>query len=686
MASYLRRFFTNFKWLLLIIVVLFAILTIVCNIIVSSLKSAITVASDKYLTPKISVSKVVFLPPNLIILKNASIRQEVSDSERQLLRVPSILITFSLREFLLKKHLYISNIKCTAPHADYYEFCQFVRENFSQIIDFIRHLPRQNIKFSIKNAALDLAKEENNYSYMSVYCDLKIKDGSIWVSGYVREDREKFFIKGGHKKSGKTIGSPLQYNLKGELAADGVKLNKLEFMRENLYSQLWGSCDGITFKLNGFALANTVFRETFSSEPRFKISDVLEKFKILLHKQQEASERFILSKADFYLLDLNSQINLTFPKIKIEHLNFSLNNIPYSIKGEIVFNNPISLDLMLSSYFANLKDVQENLKKVDVKVAGLLQNKTYNGDAMLNLDFVRKKKGSPPLEQLQCDLKALNLRFDQYPKLAMSFKEGHLFCRTDTNEYSVLLEDFNSLFNLQHKRFKLVKFHSLFYDGFLYGQGRIDMAAVPPKVTSVVRVREVSANKLDGILIHFSKVFGKLSGVMYFNNHPDLDLKGRTNVGKGYLDNFEFFKWLAQLFDIPGLRRIDFNRASSNFSANAKGAGLHKISLDSKDVNLNGYFTLGENDWVSSKLSLTLTRDLLGQSPKFTPLLRLLSKDFNSLNFDFQLSGILHKMNFHWLQSDFKRKLQEAIPHFIETRIDKNIEEIIESISAQPQQ
>ena len=171
---------------------------------------------------------------------------------------------------------------------------------------------------------------------------------------------------------------------------------------------------------------------------------------------------------------------------------------------------------------------------------------------------------------------------------------------------------------------------------------------------------------------------------MYFRNDPNLDLWGRVSVQKGSLDNFEFFKWLAELFDIPDLVKVDFQKASSNFSVNAKGAGLQQINLESTDVLINGDFGLGEHDLVSSQLALTFSRQLLEESPKFTSLLRLVGGDMTEFCFEFQLSGILDKMNFRWRQSDFKNRLQKAIPGFMERRIDKNIEDAIQAISVEP--
>ena len=94
-----------------------------------------------------------------------------------------------------------------------------------------------------------------------------------------------------------------------------------------------------------------------------------------------------------------------------------------------------------------------------------------------------------------------------------------------------------------------------------------------------------------------------------------------------------------------------------------------------------GYYRLQENDLVSSKVSLELERNLLKSSAKFRPLLKLLGKDASNLKFDFQLSGTTNSLNFRWLESDFKQRLRDSIPDFIERQIEKKVEEILEPIS-----
>lgn len=672
-----RRFLTSLKRLCLIGVILLVLATVVCNFIFASGKQALTQATNKYFTQRLSVSRPLYLPPHFIILRNFSFTETGDGQKACILKVPLIFIRFSLKEALVRRRLVLSHITCYRSSADSVQLARFVRDHFSAIIDFLRSLTWQDFRFSLKGARLDLMEQAGSPRFLTVHGDLKIQGESLSAQGTIRKDVGV---------RGLARGAPLYFGLQGVLTGKDLVFNKVEFKRENLRAEFWGSTDGTYVQWNGFAFANTLFKETH--EPASLGSSImrwakkLERFK---RKPKKSAELSGLPKADFYLLDLDCRLRADLPLVRIEHMNFSLNSIPLSVKGNISLDTPLALDLAVSSFLGNLKDAKkENLKKIDLKIKGTLQDKVLTADALLNFDFLKKGKDATPVEQAQGLLKGLSLSFDQYPLLKLSVKDSDLFCKTDTHEYKVAFRNFFAWLHLKDKRLKRAKFKSLLYDGLLFGQGRIDTKDLFPKITLIVRVRDVSAQKLEGLLIHFSKVFGKLSSTMFFRNDPDLDLRGRVNVQKGHLDNFEFFKWLAQLFDIPRLKRVDFDRASSHFSVNAKGAGLQNMDLESQDVGLRGDFGLGPHDLVSSQLALTFTRELLESSPKFTPLLRLVGKDLASFCFEFQLSGILHKMNFRWLQSDFKNRLQNAIPNFIERRIDKNIEEAIQAITVEP--
>jgi len=601
------------------------------NIILAVSKNKLISPIEKYFPQKITISRIIYLPPNFIILKNTSFQEVAPSTQNTPLFIPTICMKLSLWEIVIKRHLSVSDIYIYEPDINYYKFRLFLKDNFKQIMVFIHSLPKQDINFFIKKMKLDLAKEDIGFKYITADFALMIKGSSVSSFGSINKNMY-----------GNTTGKfPLRYSFKAFLTEDGISVEKLELRRENFSSELKGSYIGGAFRLSGFAFMNT---------------------------------------ANLFILDIDCLGNFTFPKLQIGRLKFSLNNNPVSLKGNIFLSDPILLDLVISSYLTYPKYGQaEDIKRIELKIKGTLKENVFSSDGILNLDSPKKKKGGFPLERMEFGFNGLTFYFAQYPHLRMHLGDGNLFFQTDQNEYKISLKDLKAIFYLRDKKFKFVEFNSLFYDGSLKGQGRIDMSNWPPRVTSIARVRNVSANKLDGLLIHFSKFHGKLASLMYFSNFPHLFLRGGMIIEKGYLYNLEFFKWLADFFDLPALKKISFKKTTTNFLVNEEGASLQEMRLESKDVNLNGYFSLGHNDLVSSKISLFFSRELLQKSAKFRPLLNLLGKDFNNLVFDFQLSGNLHRMNFQWLQSDFKRKIQASIPHFIERKIDRDVEKIIES-------
>lgn len=627
---------------ILVLVIVFAAAAF--NIILAVSKNKLISPIEKYFPLKITIGRIIYLPPNFIILKNTSFQEVAPSTENPPLFIPTICMKLSLWEIVIKRHLSVSDIYIYEPGINYYKFRLFLKDNFKQIMAFIHSLPKQGINLFIKKMKLDFAKEDTGFKYITADFALMIRGGSVSSSGSINKNMY----------GNTTAKFPLRYSFKAFLTQDGISVEKLELKRENFSSELKGSYTGGAFRLSGFAFMNTLFKESGHPEP-----------------------------ANLFILDIDCRGNFTFPKLQIDRLKFSLNNNPVSLKGNIFLSGPILLDLVISSYLTYPKYGQaEDIKRIELKIKGALKENVFSSDGILNLDSVKKKEGGFPLERMEFGFNGLTFYFAQYPHLRMHLGDGNLFFQTDQNEYKISLKDLKAIFYLRNKKFKFVEFNSLFYDGFLKGRGRIDMSNWPPRVTSIARVRNVSANKLDGLLIHFSKFHGKLASFMHFSNFPHLFLKGGMVIEKGYLYNLEFFKWLADFFDLPALKKISFKKAASNFLVNEEGASLQEMRLESKDVNLNGYFSLGHNDLVSSKISLFFTRERLQKSAKFRPLLNLLGKDFNNLIFDFQLSGNLHRMNFQWLQSDFKRKIQASIPHFIERKIDRDMENIIESLSS----
>jgi hypothetical protein len=101
---------------------------------------------------------------------------------------------------------------------------------------------------------------------------------------------------------------------------------------------------------------------------------------------------------------------------------------------------------------------------------------------------------------------------------------------------------------------------------------------------------------------------------------------------------------------------------------------LEDIRLTSKDVGIDGNFSVDSENLVSSRLLLSLSQDLLRKSPKFRSVLSIFEKEKSSLGFYFQLSGNMNAMNFQWLPSEDKDRIQTRIPDFIERLIERDVD------------
>lgn len=679
--SCLRKYLTKaVLFLFFIIFLISASAAIVCNIILAKSKNTILEASNQYFSQKVSIGSLLYLPPCFIVITDTSMA-EASEKKENIISVPQAWIRLSFLELIARRRAVISGISLYGLKADYPRLSGFLKENFERTMEFIKHLPKQDVKISIKEAEFWPAQNDNGAGYAAANFFLKIRGNSVSARGAVsRNYRGTSLLRRGSEIKRPEAGVPLRFVFKGVLADSGISIENLELTRENIYAKFWGDSAGNILSLNGFGFANTLF--TFRDGYAGAAFNVAGRIKDALAGRAPPRYPAIdLSKVNLYILDINCRINLLPARLRIERLSFSLNNNPVSIQGSILFSRPVGIGLAISSNQDESGKAQaENLKKVDLRLQGVLENSAFIGNGMLSLDFMKKKKASPPLERLKLGFKGLTLNSSGYPRLELSLKGLSLFCLTESNAYRMFLDGMNATVYLRNEKSKFIEFNSKLYGGSINGWGRVDLDTFPPHVSSAVRFRGVDANRLEGLLVHLSKVYGRMYGQAYFSSYPRLILNGGMVVENGYLRDFEFFKWLSETFSLPSLRKIDFTKLSSNFTVNDEGAGLRELKLGSQDVNLSGYFKLGADDLVSSKLSLALSRELLKESPKFAPLLRLADPGPASLAFNFQLSGVLDAMNFQWLSSDFKKDVQDAIPGFIERKIERSVEDLIESV------
>lgn len=612
----------EFLIFLLILFLLAASFAVIYRLILTESRKQLKFTLESYFGHTLASGQIGYLPPNIIVIKNVFFQGAAPSAEEPAVFIPSVSIKLSFWDMIIKRQLFVSDVYFYGSEVNFIKMRDFISGKSGQIASSIQSLRKQDINFFVKGMKLYLGKDNSGSGYIVADFSLKIKGDSFISSGIIK--REKL---------------PLSYNFKASLSRSGLSIEKFELTREGLFLQLWGNQEGKFFKLNGFAFMDTFFK-------------------------RDASPR-----ANLFMLDIDFRGEYAFPELKIEQLKFSLNNNPVEIKGNIMFLGPPSVDLSISS----------DVKKIKAKIKGRLEEKTFISDIALDIESVKKERSVSSLERIQCTFNNLVLCFAQYPYLKMRLGYGSLNFKDAESEHKLILTGLSAAFNLKDEKLKFAEFSCPFYNGRLDGRARLDISRSPLSFASLFRIKNADADKFNTLSTDLSKFHGRLNSLVYFSNSPSLLLKGGIVIRDGYLQDSVFFNWLAGYFNLPALKKINFNMLSSDFLLNAKNVSLNRMRLISEDVKLNGYFNLNRNDLVSSKISLGFSRKLLQQSKKLTPLLKLLGQEFKDIIFDFQLSGDVHRMNFQWLESDFKRRLQAAIPDFIKRGMDRNVENIIRS-------
>ncbi|MCK5644565.1 MAG: hypothetical protein KAJ19_27455, partial [Gammaproteobacteria bacterium] len=642
-------------------------------------KKTVSNISKKYLNQEITVDRIFYVFPNVVILKNVVIREEISSPEDTPIVIPTVVTTFSPKDSFVKRRMSFSKIVLYHVNMNYPRFCKFLKDDLNKIVSILRKLPKGDIEFSVKNAILDLSQTENQKESFAVDLELKFKGDSLLGNGSFRKDTRYLLTKNRQKEEKLVKGDPLKYYFSSKFGiGHRLDIDRLVVRKENFLGNFWGYFEKGFLELNGFSFVNTLGRDRGYENPGSY--NLWQRVKAVAKKFQKSSKNE-LPNSNVYLLDMATKMQIDVEKINLHYLDFTLNNIPVNVRGQIAFSAPVALNLFFTFNPPPAEKKQaRRFERAELKIMGFLKDDAFKSDGFLTFNLKGAEgKENVALERIEIDFRNLALFFDQYNRLNLSLGEGDTGWWTSGNEHRIYLQKLRASLNFLNERFKLVEFHSPFYEGFLEGKLWFDTGKIPPRINIHAFMEDVNANKLDQLLIHFLKIEGRLFSEWNFRNYPDIDFSGYLNIENGYLKNFEFFKWLANSFSLPSLERMPFDKATADFVVNREEAGLPNISVDSKDTQIKGFFTINKGSLVSSKLSLIFSRDLLMESPKFRSVLKLFEKETPSLTFDFQLSGNQHGMNFQWTDSEVKEKIQNWIPDFIERRIERRIDDNLDT-------
>lgn len=670
MGTYLRKYLSKYLFFIIIIAILLILVFFYsATSLLNSKKVYIEEILSIYLQKKVAIQSVRYQPLNSIVLDGLTIVKTDATGSEQLMFCKKAMLSFSLIE-LAKRNLVLTSIYLNNPISKVVDYSYFSKNGLDQFIGIVNSLLiNQALDIVIEDAVLPLYEQEELSDYLVVDSKIDIKKkGTILSRGSIVL---VLLSEPQHSSENK-----LDYNFTGNFTRRGVVIDNLELQKENLYLKSWGELEGDFFRLSGSIFSVRPLGTYYLRKPKFL--DKIEKF--FGRKEKSATQIIIPSMSSLNIFDLGCLVKFIPDGVSIENLSFSLQDMPFRLKGDILFLEPIKLNLQIASFPSQpLPERLQNPRRFDLEIDGTMEDEKFNG--RLSLDFLAKIRAKKSHETIEANFRNLSFYPLNNNRLGLNFKEANISCLANNNLYSILLEDLNALVSVADKKSLSIEFISGLFDGSMKGIGSINFDQIPFKSNFKVSIIDVSANKLSSALAYLSKVYGKLTSEISYRNYSSTNLEGSLSISEGYLDDLKFFGWLSDFFSMPPLKKLNFNKISANFLISDEISSLKDISLESDDITLDGYFNILANDLVSGKLSLVFSEQLLASSAKLTRLLRIL-KEVSTVNFDFQMSGLYQNMNFKWLASDFKNGLQKLLPAGRERNLEQQIEEAVANITS----
>jgi len=503
-----------------------------------------------------------------------------------------------------------------------------------------------------------------------------MKKDTVWVHGTARKDKYVPAPQGKTPWQRQGVGSPLEFDFKGIPSGEGLFIDHLVLTRKNIYLKLWGSLFKEKLQFNGFSLLNTSpLEDHMDIRSKAKQSDRVREY---LRRVKKPVPVDYFQGKDIYLMDMDCLARISFPRVDLERLNFNLNDVPVTIKGALLFNDPFSADLDIGLDPARSKNFPvKNLNKVQWHLAGASDGKVFSSNNEIDISFDKTKNPNFPVEKIEGRFKGLRFLLDQYARLSLRLNRADTAITIGENIHKLFLENATISLNALKSTLRLLEVKSPFYGGRMATKLWLTTGQGLPKIDGTITLNDVDVHELDELFFELAKADGRLFGRIHLTSVPRLNLDGQLDMYNGRLKNFSFFQWLADTFNLPSLQQVDFTQASSGFTVDADALKFKEILLNSGDVNISGDFAIDKSSLVTSYLSLAFSKELLGESAKFRPILKIFGDDIPMVVFNFQLFGRQEALNFQWLPSEHKSMIQKRIPNFVERIIERNIDEMM---------
>jgi hypothetical protein len=477
--------------------------------------------------------------------------------------------------------------------------------------------------------------------------------------------------KGVFEGRGSIGNSATRFEFSGDLNYGRINLEKILLLNKQLYSQLWGQFTDQYFKLKGYALFKT---DSTVPPPKSNPRPWLDKFKIRIVSLLSRDKIRPLEDPDFYVSDLETKVRFEFPTLDVDYLKFALNNSIISTQGKIHLEQAAHFDLTTDVISLAAKKTRKDELALSSRLTGKVENGRYQTDGYFVFYFEKKEDGRHAPDQLIITLNQLTGSLQNVTWKNIALDKVRFLFWANKNQHQLDIQNIKARLNWQPNRWKFMDFTAHAEEGQLAGTMWLDVKQNPVRMVSIMNLINAQTQSLKDFLVHFERIDSRIDGRFKIENQPEWHVDGQFQMTDGRINDLQFFKWMADTFVLPSLHRVAFEECHSQFHYSAQQTGLENLHLKTKTMALEGHYKVDDQSLVSSKLSMLMTRGLLNESPKLKRIMALFEKDVDSLTFDFQLSGLQSRMNFQWLQSEFKQRIQDRIPNFIERRIEQAID------------
>ncbi|MDP8216537.1 MAG: hypothetical protein P9L98_04400 [Candidatus Kaelpia imicola] len=671
MKNYFQKYIIRpFFFLIGILIFLTVTATVLLNIYFLSSLDNITLRLTDYIGESVRLGSIYYLPPASLVLNRVEFLN-ISQSP-YLKYIDQLKISFSIKKALLKNRIIPQSIKIKEPKIYYYGGERIKKDQIYDIVKLLRFFFSQNPALcSIENAAIIMPQKDGIQRRITLDSSLRFSGISFYSNGSVD------FLKVYSHEGGELISNSgvLNYSLEGSLTQNGFLVEDLNLKKDNLYLKLQGDFLDNSLHLNGYMTAGG-FLETYPD-----YTDLFIKLKSLIFKSKPYMQIVGSSKSILNIQDIDLLVDISYPLIQVKKVTFSLNDVPSMVYGSAMLIESPSFDFNFHSYPDQMPAIRmNNTKALDLKLTASFALNGINGNC--NIDFIREGFEGNKRESVIVEFKGLSRCLDQNGEfqirsdyLDVSYKAGQ-DCNLRLDDAIIVIDNAREMKNLN--------FSSKLFGGTLSGEGSVVIKELPLRFNISFNPVDIDSNKFD--FLFFPHIFGKLSGNLNYSNYPESQLQGNIIIKDGRTEDLDFFVWFSDFFAAPSIRDIEFNNVNSSISITESSVDFKKLNLDSEDVKIKGYFKIDSDNLLSSKIRLSLSKSVIAESAKFRPLLKILGDELDYLEFDFQLSGLKDAANFKWLESEFKARLRESIPGFVERGLERKVEEVVKSFSLQPQE